>query len=131
MAAESGILMASVFLPLLLSPLAYFIGKRKGVYLVTWFSFGILVISTILLVIPAITISNENPVYAESYIWSQFGNFGLKLDGLSSQFAIAIYALSAVIAIFSREYMVSKLAGNFYNLSNSTTEKSDGIYSEE
>ena len=59
MAAESGILMAAVFLPLLLSPLAYFIGKRKGVRLVTWFSFGILAVSTILLVIPAITISHE------------------------------------------------------------------------
>ena len=131
MAAESGILMASVFLPLLLSPLAYVIGKRKGVRIVTWFSFGILVISTILLVIPAITISNENPVYAESYIWSQFGNFGLKLDGLSSQFALTIYALSAVIAIFSREYMVSKIAGNFDNLRSSNTEKSGGNYEEE
>lgn len=132
MAGESGILMASVFLPLLLSPLAYFIGKRKGTRFVTWFSFGTLVLSTILLVIPAITISNENPVYAESYIWSQFGNFGLKLDGLSSQFAITIYALSAVIAIFSREYMVRKISGNFDNLSsNSTTEKSDSNYSEE
>src|SRR5829696_3559880 len=131
MAAESGILMASVFLPLLLSPLAYFIGKRKGVRIVTWFSFGILVISTILLVIPAITISREHPLYAESYIWSQFGNFGLKLDGLSSQFAITIYALSAVIAIFSREYMVSKIAGNFDNLRSSTTGKSDGNYEEE
>jgi NADH-quinone oxidoreductase subunit M len=131
MAAESGILMASVFLPLLVSPLAYFIGKRKGVRIVTWFSFGILVISTILLVIPAITISNENPVYAESYIWSQFGNFGLKLDGLSSQFALTIYALSAVIAIFSREYMVSKIAGNFDNLRSSNTGKSDGNYDEE
>src|SRR5215204_2639494 len=131
MAAESGILMASVFLPLLLSPLAYFIGKRKGVRIVTWFSFGILVISTILLVIPAITISKENPIYQESYIWSQFGNFGLKLDGLSSQFAITIYALSAVIAIFSREYMVSKIAGNFDNLRSSTTGKSDGNYEEE
>ena len=131
MAAESGILMASVFLPLLLSPLAYVIGKRKGVHIVTWFSFGILVISTILLVIPAITISNENPVYAESYIWSQFGNFGLKLDGLSSQFALTIYALSAVISIFSREYMVSKIAGNFDNLRSSNTEKSGGNYDEE
>jgi proton-translocating NADH-quinone oxidoreductase chain M len=130
MATESGILMASVFLPLLLSPLAYFIGKRKGVRIVTWFSFGILVVSTILLVIPAITISNENPLYAESYIWSQFGNFGLKLDGLSSQFAITIYALSAVIAIFSREYMVSKIAGNFDNLSSPSNEKSEGNYYE-
>ena len=29
MATESGILMASIFLPLLLSPLAYFLGKKE------------------------------------------------------------------------------------------------------
>ena len=131
MATESGILMASVFLPLLLSPLTYFIGKRKGVNIVTWFSFGVLVISTILLIIPAITISKENPLYEESYIWSQFGNFGLKLDGFSSQFAITIYALSAAIAIFSRDYMVRKIAGNFDSLRSSTSDKSEGNYYEE
>ena len=128
MAAESGILMASVFLPLLLSPLAYFLGKRKGVRIVTWFSFGILVISTILLVIPVFSISNENPFYQESYLWSQFGNFGLKLDGFSSQFAITIYVLSAVIAIFSKDYMVRKIAGNFDNLYSSSSKNSESSY---
>lgn len=116
MSSESGILMASIFLPLLLAPLSYFLGKRRGTSFVTWFSFGILVISTILLIIPAITISEQNPVYEETYAWSQFGNFGLKLDGFSTTFAVTIYVLSAVIAVFSREYMVRKIAGDFDNI---------------
>ena len=116
MASESGILMASIFLPLVLAPLSYFLGKKRGTSFVTWFSFGILVISTILLIIPAISISVDNPVYEESYAWSQFGNFGLKLDGFSIPFAVTIYVLSAVIAIFSKEYMVRKIAGHFDKL---------------
>ena len=116
MASESGILMASIFLPLLLAPLSYFLGKKRGANFVTWFSFGTLVLSTILLIIPALTISEENPVYEESYVWSQFGDFGLKLDGFSISFAVTIYVLSSVIALFSREYMVRKIAGHFDNL---------------
>ena len=116
MASESGILMASIFLPLFLSPLAYFLGKKRGTGVVTWFSFSTLVVSTILLIIPILTLSNDNPVYEESYVWSQFGNFGLKLDGFSITFAVTIYILSAVIAIFSREYMIRKIAGHFDNL---------------
>ena len=116
MASESGILMASIFLPLILAPLSYFLGKKIGASFVTWFSFGILVISTILLIIPAINISADNPVYEESYVWSQFGNFGLRLDGFSIPFAVTIYVLSAVIAVFSREYMVRKIAGHFDKL---------------
>jgi proton-translocating NADH-quinone oxidoreductase chain M len=120
MASESGILLASIFLPLLLSPLSYFLGKKRGANFVTWFSFGTLVLSTILLIIPALTISEENPVYEESYVWSQFGDFGLKLDGFSISFAVTIYVLSAVIALFSREYMVRKIAGHFDNLEMSS-----------
>ena len=125
MASESGILMASIFLPLLLSPLAYFLGKKRGAGVVTWFSFGTLVICTILLIIPILTLSEENPVYEESYVWSQFGNFGLKLDGFSITFAVTIYILSAVIAIFSREYMIRKIAGHFDNLERPNSHSSD------
>jgi proton-translocating NADH-quinone oxidoreductase chain M len=121
MTSESGILLASIFLPLLLAPLSYFLGKKRGANFVTWFSFGTLVLSTILLIIPALTISEENPVYEESYVWSQFGDFGLKLDGYSISFAVTIYVLSAVIALFSREYMVRKIAGHFDNLEMSST----------
>jgi NADH-quinone oxidoreductase subunit M len=125
MASESGILMASIFLPLLLSPLAYFLGKKRGAGVVTWFSFGTLVICTFLLIIPILTLSEENPVYEESYVWSQFGNFGLKLDGFSITFAVTIYILSAVIAIFSREYMIRKIAGHFDNLEKPNSYSSD------
>src|SRR5215208_6946168 len=120
MASESGLLMASIFLPLLLAPLSYFLGKKRGANFVTWFSFGTLLLSTILLVIPVLSISEENPVYEESYVWSQFGDFGLRLDGFSIPFAVTIYILSAVIAIFSREYMVRKIAGHFDNLEMSS-----------
>src|SRR5574339_923466 len=113
---SSGILMAAVFIPLLLSPVAYFIGKRKGIDAVTWFSFTVLLISAILLIIPGIRLSNENPIYQESYVWSQFGNFGLKLDGFSSPFAVTIYVLSTILVIFSKTYMVRKIAGQFDNL---------------
>ena len=135
MASESGILMASIFLPLLLAPLTYFLGKRRGTSFVTWFTFAILVVCTILLIIPALTISEENPVYEESYVWSQFGNFGLKLDGFSISFAVTIYVLSAVIAVFSREYMIRKIAGDFDNLeipsSNSSNNNNYANSSEE
>lgn len=134
MSSESGILMASIFLPLLLAPLSYFLGKRRGTSFVTWFSFGILVVSTILLIIPAITISEQNPVYEETYAWSQFGNFGLKLDGFSTTFAVTIYVLSAVIAVFSREYMVRKIAGDFDNIEMSnphSNNKNNNISDEE
>ncbi len=125
MASESGILMASIFLPLLLAPLTYFLGKRRGTSFVTWFTFAILVVCTILLIIPALTISEENPVYEESYVWSQFGNFGLRLDGFSITFALTIYVLSAVIAVFSREYMIRKIAGDFDNLEMSSLDSSN------
>lgn len=108
--------MAAIFIPLLLSPVAYFIGKRRGVKSVTWFTFGVLFLSTILIIIPVLGLSSENPIYQESYKWSQFGNFGLKLDGFSSPFAITIYILCTVLVFFSRSYMTKKIAGQFDNL---------------
>lgn len=108
--------MAAIFIPLLLSPAAYFIGKRRGVKSATWFTFGVLLLSTILIIIPILSLSSENQVYLESYKWSQFGNFGLKLDGFSSPFAITIYILCTVLVFFSRSYMTKKIAGQFDNL---------------
>ena len=48
-------------------------------------------------------------VYEESYRWSQFGNFGLRLDGLSLPFALIIYILCTVIALYSKPYMIHKI----------------------
>lgn len=103
-------LLAAVFLPLLLSPLAYIFGRKFGTNFATWFSFSILAISTILLMIPAMSLkSGSHEGYQESYQWSQFGNFGLRLDGLSLPFALIIYILCTVLALYSKPYMIHKI----------------------
>ena len=108
--AESYFLLAAIFMPLLLAPVAYAIGRKAGVKPATWFSFGVLAVSTGLLFIPAIGIyTGQQTVYAERYAWGQFGDFGLRLDGLSLPFALIIYILCTVIALYSRPYMVHKV----------------------
>ena len=103
-------LLVAVFLPLLLSPLAYILGRKLGTNFATWFSFSILAISTILLMIPTMSLkSGSTEGYQESYQWSQFGNFGLRLDGLSLPFALIIYILCTVLALYSKPYMIHKI----------------------
>src|SRR5215207_5839874 len=103
-------LLAAVFIPLLLSPLVYILGKKLGTNFATWFSFSILAISTILLIIPAMGLGvGRSGAYQESYQWSQFGNFGLRLDGLSLPFALIIYILCTVLALYSKPYMIHKV----------------------
>ncbi|MGB8641593.1 MAG: NADH-quinone oxidoreductase subunit M [Nitrososphaeraceae archaeon] len=101
--------MAAIFLPLLLSPVAFIVGRKKGIQLVTWFSFGVLAISTCFLLAPILSIDKDNPIHEESFSWSQFGNFGLRLDGLSIPFAIIIYILCTVLALYSKPYMLHKI----------------------
>ena len=101
--------MAAIFLPLLLSPVAFILGRKKGIQLVTWFSFGVLAISTCFLLAPILSIDKDNPIHEESFSWSQFGNFGLRLDGLSIPFAIIIYILCTVLALYSKPYMLHKI----------------------
>jgi proton-translocating NADH-quinone oxidoreductase chain M len=110
--AESYFLLAATFIPLLLAPVAYVIGRKAGVKLATWFSFGALAVSTGLLFIPAIAIysGGQQTAYVEKYAWGQFGDFGLRLDGLSLSFALIIYILCTVIALYSRPYMVHKVS---------------------
>src|SRR5918995_189845 len=103
-------LLAAVFIPLLLSPLAYILGRKFGTNLATWFSFSILAVSTILLMIPALALKpGSHEGYQESYQWSQFGNFGLRLDGLSLPFALIIYILCTSLALYSKPYMIHKI----------------------
>jgi proton-translocating NADH-quinone oxidoreductase chain M len=109
--AESYFLLAATFIPLLLAPVAYVIGRKAGVKAATWFSFAALAVSTGLLIIPAIGVyTGQQPIYVEEYPWGQFGNFGLRLDGLSLPFALIIYILCTVIALYSRPYMVHKVS---------------------
>jgi proton-translocating NADH-quinone oxidoreductase chain M len=108
--AESYFLLAATFIPLLLAPVAYGIGRKAGAKPATWFSFGALAVSTGLLLIPATAVfTGQQTVYVEQYAWGQFGNFGLRLDGLSFPFAVIIYILCTVIALYSRPYMVHKV----------------------
>ncbi|WP_337863097.1 NADH-quinone oxidoreductase subunit M [Nitrososphaera sp.] len=106
--AESYFLLAATFIPLLLAPVAFVIGRRAGITAVTWFSFGTLAVSTGLLAIPAMMVQGGQ-VYLESYAWGQFGNFGLRLDGLALPFALIIYILCTVLALYSKPYMVHKI----------------------
>ncbi|MDQ5875322.1 MAG: NADH-quinone oxidoreductase subunit M [Thermoproteota archaeon] len=108
--ADSYFLLAAIFIPLLVAPVAYAIGRKAGAKPATWFSFGALAVSTGLLLVPAIGVyTGQQTVYVEQYAWGQFGNFGLRLDGLSLSFALIIYILCTVIALYSRPYMVHKV----------------------
>ena len=74
-------LLQAVFLPLLLSPVAYLLGKHYGPNVATWFSFGLLLYCTILVVMVALP-----GTYEEHYFWTElFGEFGflLRWTGLS------------------------------------------------
>ena len=85
-------LLQAVFLPLLLSPLAYFIGRRLGHTAATWFTFGLLLYCTILIIA-----ASFGETYEEHYPWTElFGEFGFLLDGLAAPFAIMIYVLCTV-----------------------------------
>ena len=110
---ESYYLLIATFLPLLVSPIAYILGKKSGSNATTWFSFGILAISTMLLLIASSNLQGGRSAYVESYAWSQFGNFGLRIDGLSLPFAIIINILCTVLALYSKPYMLHKIKESF------------------
>ena len=124
---ESYYLLIATFLPLLVSPIAYILGKRSGSNATTWFSFGILAISTMLLFIASFNLQGGRSAYVESYTWSQFGNFGLRIDGLSLPFAIIINILCTVLTLYSKPYMLHKIKESFeenYGKIESTTNPS-------
>jgi proton-translocating NADH-quinone oxidoreductase chain M len=110
---ESYYLLIATFLPLLVSPIAYILSKKSGSNATTWFSFGILAISTMLLLIASSNLQGGRSAYVESYTWSQFGNFGLRIDGLSLPFAIIINILCTVLTLYSKPYMLHKIKESF------------------
>jgi len=102
----------AVFLPLLLSPVAYILGRRLGPNAVTWFSFAILLYCTILIIYAAL-----GDTYEEHYAWTvQFGEFGFLLDGLASPFAIIIYVLCTILVLYSKPYMIRKFTETYEEL---------------
>jgi NADH-quinone oxidoreductase subunit M len=113
--SESYFLLAATFLPLLIAPGAYMVAKKIGPNGAAWFSFGVMAISTALLLFPALSLNGGNSSYSESYTWSPFvGNFGLKLDGLSLPFAAVIYILCTVLTLYSKPYMLHKITDRYH-----------------
>ena len=97
-------LLQAVFLPLLLSPVAYVIGRKAGPSPAMWFTFAILLYCTIIIIQGVLGGTVE-----EHYPWTeQFGEFGFLLDGLASPFAIMIYVLCTILALYSKPYMIHK-----------------------
>lgn len=115
-------LLQAIFIPLLLAPLAYYIGRKYGVGPSTWFTFGVMLYSTTMLIIPF-----ASGTYAEFYPWSQLGEFGLVMDGLSSPFALIIYILSTVLVLYSRPYMVHKIQEEYHHHLQSSGVSSVGL----
>ena len=102
-------LLQAVFLPLLLSPVAYILGRKAGPTPAMWFTFAILLYTTILVIDAALIGTVE-----EHYPWTeQFGEFGFLLDGLASPFAIIIYVLSTILVLYSKPYMIHKFHEQF------------------
>lgn len=102
-------LLQAIFLPLFLSPVAYVIGRKAGPTPAMWFTFAILLYTTILVITAALSGTVE-----EHYPWtSLFGEFGFLLDGLASPFAIIIYVLSTILALYSKPYMIHKFHEQF------------------
>jgi NADH-quinone oxidoreductase subunit M len=108
------LLLQAILIPLIASPIAYFLGKRIGSK-AAWFVFAILLYSTIALILSAQT----NPT-DETYIFfpaslngssvlSSVGHFGLYLDGVSIPFAITIYIISTAVALYSVPYMKHRI----------------------
>jgi len=128
--SSSYYLMVATFLPLIFSPVAYFLGKRKGINILTWFSFGILGLSTIFVIIPSIGIGSGG-TYQEVFQWSQLGHFGLKLDGLSIPFAITIYVLSTVMVLYSKPYMIRKILREYEKTKTDINTKIDSVGDED
>jgi len=110
-------LLQAVFLPLLLSPVAYIIGRKVGPTPAMWFTFAILLYTTILVINAALSGTVE-----EHYPWtSMFGEFGFLLDGLASPFAIMIYVLSTILVLYSKPYMIHKFHEQFEEEQNITS----------
>lgn len=108
-------LFQAIIIPIILSPGAYFLGKKYGAKS-AWFSFAVLLYSTLMLLYAA-QISNS---YFESYAWfpqslggstllSSIGNFGFLIDGISIPFAVTIYIICTAVALYSVPYMKHRI----------------------
>ena len=104
-------LLQAVFLPILLSPIIYILGRRFGPK-IGWATVVILFYGLLMLMSAALS----NATYLESYDWHPLGTFGLLADGLSLPFAATIYILSAALSVYSIPYMSHRIEEELENL---------------
>ena len=104
-------LLQAVFLPIILAPLIYILGRRVGSK-IGWATIIILFYGLLMLLSAAVS----NNSYIESYDWHPIGTFGLLADGLSLPFAATIYILSAALAIYSIPYMSHRIEEEVENV---------------
>ncbi len=108
-------LLQAVVIPIVTSPVAYYLGKKYGSKS-AWFSFAVLLYSTLMLLYAA-QISNG---YSENYDWfpqslsgspllSSIGKFGLYVDGITIPFAVTIYLICTAVALYSVPYMKHRI----------------------
>jgi NADH-quinone oxidoreductase subunit M len=103
---KPSMLLQALLVPILASPLVFLLGKRVGAR-IGWLVALVLFYSTFLLGLAVLT-----GVVEASYPWYPIGDFGLRMDGLSAQFALVIDLVSALIAIYSMPYMRHRIEEN-------------------
>ncbi len=98
-----------LLVPLVFTPIAYFVGKRIGKD--TGWLTAIPLVYTLLLLIGIAAEIQGGGAYVESYQWAQDAGltFGLKADGLSIWVLLTINILCLFISIYSIPYMEHRL----------------------
>tara|TARA_B100000315_G_C14580061_1_gene590001 strand:+ start:1894 stop:3456 length:1563 start_codon:yes stop_codon:yes gene_type:complete len=108
------LLLQSVFIPIILAPLVYLLGKKMP-NRVGWVTSAILGYCTLLVLYSGYLKVD----YIETYFWQPIGIFGLRTDGLSLPFASIIYILSTALAIYSIPYMRHRIDEEVHSLNDS------------
>ncbi len=132
------LLLQAIIIPIIAAPIAYYVARTMGSRAAAWFSFAVLLYSTIALLYST-TIGN--PVY-ELYPWfphqlssgtstlSTIGNFGLYIDGISAPFSITIYIICTAAALYSLPYMRHRISEQERESTFATIQRDGGTFSE-
>lgn len=100
-----GVLAQTVVAPIAISPVALIVGKKLREK-TGWISFAASLYSTVLLCFVALSVYTKGIAVSEVYAWSPLiGNLTFLADGISAPIALTIALLSAIISIYSIEYM--------------------------
>jgi NADH-quinone oxidoreductase subunit M len=97
------LLLTSVVLPLLISPVVWVLSRRVGAR-VGWIAAIPLTISTLVAML-----SGWLGTVVEAFRWEPIGYFGFRADGLSIPIVFTVTLLCSVISVYSMPYMTHRL----------------------